>query len=118
MSPRRHLSAVKDPDRGTDNGGDNGGFEGRLQKIESRLDRIETHLEHVAAREDIENVSGNMLRLEKTLAERISGIEKQIVERSAAVENLILRRETSLLKWIVGTLISFVGALAVVARVV
>ena len=51
MSVHQHLTAVPDPP-GSDSGGSGGGG----ASLESRLTRLETHLQYLATKEDIQKL--------------------------------------------------------------
>ena len=90
-----HLqTAPSGPATHPGNGGGNGGG------IESRLAKLEAHMEYVATKVDIEKLATKIAERETSIKEDIQKLATQIAEK-----------ETSMLKWIIGTTLTAMGAL-------
>ena len=108
-----HLqTAPSGPATHPGNGGGNGGG------IESRLARLEARMEYVATKEDIQKLATKIAERETSIKEDIQKLATKIAEKeSSSKEDIqklatqIAEKETSMLKWIIGTTLTAMGAL-------
>ena len=108
--------------------GNGGGIESRLASLESRMTGLETHMQYVATKEDIQKLATttrediqklatatkeDIQKLATLIAERESFIKVDIEKLATATKEdiqklatLIAETETSMLKWFIGTMLA------------